>query len=269
MTAMNIIVQAKAGAAYLLTDTAHFNPDGTVGQFAPKVLSLRAAGRFSAAIATSGIAVQRNHFKKHLAELKPRSTSDLLSSIGPMFRITEQEIMAQGVPSVCGTSHMSAVVALFDHETNEASGYAISNQNSCFPTGKYRPYTLAPILKYLTRYKGQPFPRGTDMCDPRKWDAVASAPALVEAQRIDDFGLADDLRAGVGGQAILTCVNEEGISHKIVAAWADRIGERIDRSQDDNPSFTGRLRRCRRLAMLPIMPRLGFGPFVEQEKSRG
>ena len=153
---------------------------------------------------------------------------------------------------------MSAVVAVFDGERGEASGYAISNDTFLFPPGKAVPYRLQPVLKYLTRYRGQPFPRGADMCDPGRWDPHRDAAALIEAQRADDFGLEGSTFVGVGGRAILTTVSAAGVEHQVVTAWGDRAGRQIDRSRDDIPDWAAKTRKAFRRAALPSMPGLRF-----------
>ena len=255
MTAMNIIVQAKAGTAYLLTDTAAYTPDGVVRTFHPKVLTLAIGSKSFAAIATTGMSAQPA-WRCRLADQRAESVEDVLRALPEAFRDVECELKASGAAEDCGTGHMSAVVAVFDGERREASGYAISNDTFLFPPGKAVPYRLQPVLKYLTRYRGQPFPRGTDMCDPRRWDPRRDAAALIQAQRADEFGLEGGTFVGVGGRAILTTVSAAGVEHQVVTAWGDCAGRQIDRSLDQRSSFLGRLRQQWRMTMQPRMPTL-------------
>jgi len=256
---MNIIVQAKAAAAYLLTDTAGYAEGGTVVQFRPKVLALDIGSGSFAAVATTGMPSQ-SYLRQRLLNHRANRVEDLLRALPAMFRDIERDLRGDGVPEACGTAHMSAVVAVFDSERGVASGYAISNDFSLFPPGKAVPYRLQPVLKYLTRYRGQPFPRGTDMCDPRRWNPQRDAVALIEAQRADDFGLEGNTYGGVGGRAILSTVSATGVEHQVITAWADRIGQKIDRSRDDRPSLSERLRRRGRQRILPPMPRIRLEP---------
>lgn len=227
MTAMNLIVQAKAGAAYLLTDTARFRRGGIVDEFHPKVLPISIAGRPCGAIASSGM-VSRGEFIEVLSKLPARSVGELIEAFPEVFHQVEQLQIKRKMPERCGSGHLSAVLAVYDPFTGSPRGFTISNDNMLFPLAKYRRYTLQPTLKYLTRFVGQPFPRGTDMCDPRQWNPASQAAALIEAQRLDLFGIEPDTYHAIGGEAHLTRIDATGLSVSVVRSWPDKIGRRIN-----------------------------------------
>ena len=91
MTAMNIIVQAKAGAAYLLTDTTAYTPDGVVRAFHPKVLTLAIGAKSFAAIATTGMSAQPA-WRRRLADQWTNSVDDVLRALPGAFRDVECEL---------------------------------------------------------------------------------------------------------------------------------------------------------------------------------
>ncbi|WP_267394987.1 MULTISPECIES: hypothetical protein [unclassified Sphingomonas] len=261
MTAMNLIVQPRAGGAYLLTDTACYRQDGKVVDFRSKVLAVVAQRRFSVAIATTGMAMQQDHLRRHLAGTRAITAAAFFASYPAIFRHVEAELIDAGVPERCGSGHMSAVLALYDHETDTVSGYGISNDRSLFTTAPmakpYQPYSLQPLRKYLTRYAGTPILPGTDMSDPQQWSPSRDSAALIEAQRADDFGLAPNTYPAVGGQAVLTTVDASGVRQRTVVAWADRLGRPIRRGPMRGVLARGRA--ALREAVMPRLPTLVLG----------
>lgn len=248
---MNLIVQPRSGAAYLLTDTATYGPDGKVGYFRSKVLALSVSGRVSAALAVSGAGGAISLYEAHFRTLHAEDAESLLSAVPRIFREVKATLEARGV-----ADNIYAVVALFDHFTGQPSGYVIGSDNSLFPMGLYRSGTLQPVRKYLTRYAGRPIPPDRDICDPRQWNPKIEGAALIEAQRDDLFGLPPTTFAAVGGQAILTRVSAEGIDQQILCAWPDRRGEEIDARGDRAVTVADHLRRRVRHFAKPHLPRV-------------
>src|SRR5690606_22148958 len=110
MTAMNLIVQQRARAALLLTDTAAIVPDtGKVAGFQSKVIPVDVDGRTVAAVAFSDRVV-RADLEQHVEAIAPTSLQDFLDRFPEAFRATEQMLQARGAEG-----SMAAVVAAFDH----------------------------------------------------------------------------------------------------------------------------------------------------------
>lgn len=230
---MNIVVQSRAGSAFLLTDTARYREDGSVERFAPKVFAVEYKGRYSAAIATTGM-ISRDYWLRVIPSINAQNAESFLSAIPTVFRSLEAAMVADRIPEACGSSHLSAVVAIFDHDMQHAEGYAISNDKSLFQTGPgekpYHPFELCPVRKYLTRFAGRPFASNVDVCDPDQWDPQSQSALLIEAQRADHFDFGGGSHAAVGGQAILTRIDAQGVRQSIIKAWGDRRGVPIDSS---------------------------------------
>jgi len=225
MTAMNLIVQPRAGAAWLLTDTAAYQR-GRVSEFTRKVIELRVGGRNAVAVAASGL-IHPMHFEPYAEELNAPGLPKLLSIFPEVFREIERHCIENGKVERCGHRRMAAVIAAYDHEARRPVGFGITNTPNFFPP-THPLYKLQPIKWHLTEFAGEPFEPGTDLADPRQWKPETDAEALIEAQRADPFGEPDRPYYAVGGEAILTRVNAEGIHHRIVKTWPDRIGRRID-----------------------------------------
>lgn len=228
MTAMNIIVQARAKAAFLITDTASYGRDGTIAEFRSKAVPVSIGGRRIGAIAATGMGGQ-DYFVFHaLRRLKPQSLLELLSNWPRVFREIEQEMVGRGHEEQGGTGHMSMVIAAYDHDAKQPVGYAISNDNMIFPAQSYRPYSLQPVERYLTRFVGAPFPPSSDICDSRQWIPERDAIRLIEAQRADLFGLPGNQFYAVGGQAVLVRVDANGVHRQVLTVWPDRVGRKIN-----------------------------------------
>lgn len=230
MTAMNLIVQSDTKAAYLLTDTARYSPDGTVTGFASKVFVAYLRDGSHAAFATSGMVAQ-DRWLRHLQRGPLDTIENLLRSVPAAFRAIEAELISEGVPARCKDDSLNAIIALHDAASNAVRGYGISNNRRTFQTrpgnAPYGLRTLAPMRLHLTQYVGRPIPDNADPCRGRTWRAETGAAALVEAQRADCFGLEPETFIGVGGQAVLTKVSAAGVSQTMVAAWGDCRGRRI------------------------------------------
>lgn len=244
MTALNLIVQRRARAAFLLTDTARYDRHGRVKGFGSKVLELRVAGRVSGAIATTGMTSQP-FLERRLSELRAESVDALLPGIEKAFCETEADLIADGMPARCGMDWLAACVALFDQDAGRPWGYRIANNRLLFPLSEYpAPYKLRPCERSLTRCADDG-PHGVDVRDPRQWNPERDGAALLEAQRADLFGIEPDTYHGVGGEGILTRVDVAGVTSKRLVAWPDRVGRRIE---PDRPAGGFLARLARRLA---------------------
>lgn len=221
MTAMNLIVQPKARAVYLLTDTAVIRKrDGALVDFIAKVVPVRAAGQVVAAIAVSG-RLEVEFLKAEMAKVGPSSVQDFLDRFPDVFRRTEAAIMAKAE----GGS-MAAVVAAFDHSRSLPLGFGIANDNSLFAPS-HRPYELKRLAQHITEFSPENVQlRQTDFRDPAVWSPERDGLALIEAQRLD-LGFAGE-RYSIGGKAVLTRLDASGITSKVLKEWPDRIGRPID-----------------------------------------
>jgi hypothetical protein len=231
---MNLVVQERSRAAFLLTDTATYdNSDGKVSGFYPKVIGFRAGKRFHGAIATSGRFLV-SYLRPHLCDVRASTPAEFLAALPSVMRATERDLVrdrAQG--------SWAATVALFDRRSGRASGYGIANMPALFAPS-CGPYSTHRISRYLTdAVEGFRVP---DVCDPRRWDPKRDGEALIEAQRADLFRFGEVRCPAIGGQAILTRVDAGGVSHHVLKRWPDRVGEHIDLSSAPSLRWRDRLR---------------------------
>lgn len=237
MTAMNLIVQAKAKAAFILTDTAVAdNCDGAVAAFIPKVLGLHIGDDAFVAIATSGSWLAGHNFLSHVSAIRSRSLAGCLEALPDAFR-----------KATCNTMSLAAVLAVYDRRANRVCGYTIGSDHSLFPPPSH-PYKLRACERHLTDLDPERHWDliQTDHCDPSQWDPARDGATLLEAQRSDLFQFAPGVfGGGVGGQAILTRVDGSGITHTTIKVWPDRIGRRIDPSAGAQPGWLDRVRAWR------------------------
>lgn len=238
MTAMNLIVQERAKAAFLLTDTAYYRfKDGAVMYFGPKVTGLMIGEGAYAAIATSGTMFS-SHIGPQLGALRAGSLREVLASMPDVFKAAEAASKAEG-----GKGAMAAAVAVFDPDRCRAGGFIIGNGQGGFPQAG-APYRLISTKKHLTEMGEQhdEFLCQTDFCDPASWSPERDGAALMDAQRTDLFDLGPGVRApAVGGQAILTRVDKSGISHTTLKTWPDRVGRPINLGSGDRLAWRHRL----------------------------
>lgn len=250
MTALNLIVQQRAQAAYLLTDTACYS-FGTVVGFTNKVIAFDFGPEGCAAMAVSGIA-HNEHFLARISPV-PQSLGSFLAELPDIFRDVERALEAAGKPAKVGTRNIAVALAVFDRHQARATGYAISNNTVSLPR-TYGPYRLHRMPKpLLTPCERDPIPEGTDISDPRQWDVEREAGPLIEAQRAEPFPDRDQPYIGIGGQAILTRVSAAGIEQRLIRTWPDRIGSRIKLAPDDQLDLADRLMvRLRSRMMSPL-----------------
>jgi len=234
MTAMNLVVQEKVGATYLLTDTAVYNSaDGSIHSFWPKVTGVAIGEDGYAAVATSG-GMFFNHIQPHIAEMKAPTLREFIDAFPAAFRAGERASRSEG-----GKGPMAAVVAVCNRRTGKAAGYGIANGTVLWG-GRYRPYTMMQMSRHLTDFNPDHYPHlvHTEFCDPGCWNPERDGVALMEAQRADPF----DFGIGIGGQAILTRVDQSGITHKVIRAWGDWPFQPIDLIRGDKPGLLGHVR---------------------------
>ena len=246
MTAMNLIVQERAKSAFLLTDTGYFNRvTGAIEAFGPKVHGIAIGGGAYAAIATSG-SIFTGHIRRPLSRICASTLEDFLVAMPGVFRAAEAASRAEGG---CGSS--AAAIVAFDPKSGRALGWGIRNDTQLF---RATPYTLVPTRKSLTAFDEVRHFRlaETDFCDPRQWNPITQGVELVEAQRQDIDMMVGGGASVVGGEAVLTCVTREGISHVTLKSWPDRVGKRIDLQKGDRLGVYDRVIAWNRQTFRPI-----------------
>ncbi|MEV5020727.1 hypothetical protein MRBLMA1_000525 [Sphingobium sp. LMA1-1-1.1] len=251
---MNLIVQEQAKAAFVLTDTAYFDVlTGAVKAFGPKVHGIVIGEAAYVAVATSG-RLFLHHVRPHLEAIRASTLREFLAAMPDAFRAGEADSLAEGGGGSC-----AAVIAAFDRAAGRAYGWGIGNNTMAF---RARPYSLVPTRKYLTGFDEEKYPAlaDTEFGDPKCWNPAAQGVELLEAQRADDFDLSLGFSApAVGGQAVLTRVDRDGINHTTLKAWPDRVGRPIDLGLGDRLGWRDRLQAFGREKLRPV-PTLWLAP---------
>ena len=256
MTAMNLIVQERAKAAFILSDTAVTgNQDGVVISFIPKVIGLSLGVDAFVAVGTTG-SLSVPYLTPHLKEISAATLPDFLEAFPQAFRAAERDMLAGG-----GQGSIAAVLAVFDRRAGRASGYVIGNDHRLFPPS-CRPHQLNRAKKHLTDLDPDRHLNmiQTDHCNPAAWQPARDGAALLEAQRSDPFQFAPDVYgSGIGGEAVLTRVDGNGISHVTLKAWPDRVGRPINARLGNEMGWRDRLRIWGRQTLRPTLS-LTLGP---------
>ncbi|WP_305097486.1 hypothetical protein [Croceibacterium aestuarii] len=203
-----------------------------------KVIPVFVDGRAVAAVAVTG-RIEPSDLGEHIMTLVPASLRDFLDRFPEAFRVTEMTLKARNE-----AGSMAAVVAAFDHARNLALGFTIGNDNALFPLDQ-RPYELKKRSMHITEFDPDDLAlRRIDFCDPGQWEPESDGERLIDAQRRDrgpQFG-----HYSIGGAAVLTRLDKNGLATKVLKTWPDRIGRRID--PDRQPPLKGwrdRLARIR------------------------
>ena len=248
MTAMNLIVQQRAKAAFILSDTAATdNNDGRVISFIPKVIGLTVGIDAFVAVGTTG-SLSVPYLTPHLREIRAATLPDFLEAVPQAFRAAERDVVADG-----GQGSVAAVLAVFDRRAERATGYVMGNDHRLFPPS-CRPYQLNRAKKHLTDLDPARHLEliQADHCNPALWRPEKDGAALLQAQRSDPFEFAAGVHgSGIGGEAVLTRVDANGISHVTLKAWPDRAGRPIDVSVADKMGWRDRLRIWGRQTLRP------------------
>lgn len=221
MSMANLIVQRDA--AYLMTDSGLFTPDGTILALGPKVLAVRSQ---ALAIATTG-------------SLQAFVLASLIRSI-PDWETCEQEVFVRALPGVVRDFYAGegldpdklpteVFIALYSRRQGRPMGLSfITGFPSPLPDGEA--WKLKPCLQALSP--------GVDLREAYGRDVRLREPSfvpwrdalpLVEAQRAvrEGWGFMPDGVSAVAGEITLTTVSAAGIECMALHTYADVEGERV------------------------------------------
>lgn len=210
MTAMNIWRSGKA--AYLLTDTAVYEPDGTLIAFTQKVVTISARD-FHVAIAMTGkLFPSAMH-----CELSRYTFTDLPAVLSAL-----PDVLARIERGIADPAPLGMVIASWSPDEGPRARVLANAGNGVFPA----PYPAGKVCSvdyFLTGNGSHPvLARAGIVSDDI--DSELLAAEIIAEQRTDRR---EEGYFAVGGTAYLTRVGAIGICGVKVAAWPDRIGERI------------------------------------------
>lgn len=207
MTAINLFL--KAGAAYIVADSAGYEPDGTILAIASKVA---VADRLSMALICSGRA-NPVQISELLALYGTATQEDALRAIPLAMRdIREDNRLRAPDGELSGDNEMQVFVAMYSHERQRAETLYCTTTAE-YDGGTLEPYVVRPVARVSTPFSDLPFD------DPER-DGLA----ILEAQRRIPW---PDGGYFVGGFGELVTVTRDGIDKRKIVEWPDRVGEKI------------------------------------------
>lgn len=217
MTIINATTQGKA--AYIITDTAYCNPDGTVAALASKFIVGRA---FPFLMAPTG---NPNLFR--LGELienaRPRSGTDLIAKMPDILRSLE----AGG-----GEFDLDAgfVIATWNKRHGRPMLHLIANTDNHWPglLTPFEPYFIEHVIGGQITVDDA-LGRRVDVSDPRSFDPCRDGKMLVDVQRRSHrFEHMVTPAFRIGGAVEVGTLTRHRADIKQVHEWSeDRIGELI------------------------------------------
>ena len=233
MTALNVFVQPKARAGYIVVDAAFTSDDGCVTEIGSKVV--QGGGRFPWALGVTGnvsaVAVGRELLTVGVASLKQLERR----LIPAMHRAIAATAAAfPDTPLVnCGVRGVA-----WDFAAKKPIGFTVMSHPDLLIPGA-APFTFyrcdamvtCDHVDGLAGLLGRPLDL-VDMRDPERFAADTDGLALIEAQRRTPYvctipGVDASVKHRIGGEAHLVTVTRHGVRIEGLREWSDRIGERI------------------------------------------
>jgi hypothetical protein len=235
LTAINALSTPQA--AYMIADSAAYWDDGEIGGFESKVLTLP---HLRMALATSGKLEQRWRVAKGL--LKMASFDDVIEQAPARLRELWDEGEFHDYRDQDEDAAFRLIVAGLSERTGQGAVYALATDEQPGQT----PFTfaLAPIA--ITPSVHPDRLRKAKLIDdnniaggspPEDWltrlidlqRELVHLPAG-EVARAEDVA-EDEGQRTIGGHAVLTRIDANGITQTVVRRWNDSIGEKIDLSR--------------------------------------
>jgi hypothetical protein len=249
---MNLIVQPRARAAFLITDTAALRADKSISEFRPKVVELRVNDGLWGALAVTGH-MDAIYLRNAIRAAPPSDLKSLLAGLPDALR-RAMDAHAARHPDAGASRSAAIAVALYDAAASDVRGFLMGSSPVMLPGAGLAPFVLHPVLKHLTEFGDRcPFHPRADITNPAQWSPERGGLRLIEAQRRDEFMRADgSIFYGIGGRAIVTRVDASGVTHRTLHNWlADREGshigpgERVGRPVRASIRHAFQHRRCR------------------------
>lgn len=232
MTAINMMVQPKARAGFIVSDGAHTLPDGTVCELSPKVVS--GTGRFPWAMGITGN-VHPVTLTYALAALNPLNLKQLTKRLPEAMRNAMRQTAEKHTMPLsdvlCGVRGVA-----WDYARKRPIGFVVVSDPEALLPGATA-FAWYETAWNVTATPGAASPadilgRDVDLTDPASFEPEADGLALITAQR--ERGAIDampGLEAGhcrIGGEVDLTEVTKHGVRVWQIHDFGDRVGGRIE-----------------------------------------
>lgn len=232
MTAINMVVQRRARAAFIMADTAITDEDGKVIDFTGKVAL--GTGRFPFAIGVSGNVLPRV-FAAALGEANPANLKQLMKRLPDVMRtaLRRQEMDCRAMEGDC---YMLLRGAAWDFARKQPVGFVMVSDGALFPGAEpfsfYETEWCVTLADGATSL-GDMLGRDMDPTDPAQFDPETDGVQLmIEQHRRGASPLMPGLRPQtpyrIGGEAQLIEVRKTGVTVWAVHDFGDELGQVID-----------------------------------------
>ncbi|MFD1950680.1 hypothetical protein ACFSGX_07860 [Sphingomonas arantia] len=238
MTALNMMIQRRARAGYIISDGATTAPDGTLLGNSPKIIM--SAGRFPWAAGVTG-SVPPASIHAELGKANPVSLKQLLCRLPGAMRSAIQRT-ARDTSKDPADLDLALVGVAWDFDAKAPSGFIIQSR-----AGIITP-DAEPFVWYETDWNlaggeigsdaAAQLGRACDLTDPKSFDPERDGLALIERQRRAAItpttpGFDTSCRHRIGGDIDMTVVTRTGVQVWCIHKFPDVVGEpiRLDEAQ--------------------------------------
>ncbi|WCT73797.1 hypothetical protein PQ455_00760 [Sphingomonas naphthae] len=231
MTAINVVVQRKARAAFIISDTAVTAPDGTLVRSVGKVIfsvkhgfpwAMGVTGNVAPEVLLKAIGEEKTATLKQLEKRLPLAMRRAVAETCDLRGVTPAEIFCQ----VKG--------AYWDFSRKRPMGMMMqANAGDMVGAGAIEAYTWYDLPWAMGTHEAAEvlLGRAVDLEEPDSFDAEHDGYALIKAQRQrGGIDITPGMEAGhcrIGGEVHLTEVRKTGVQVYVIGDFVDQIGERI------------------------------------------
>ncbi|WP_278984697.1 hypothetical protein [Sphingobium yanoikuyae] len=231
MTAINMFVQPKGRAGYIVADCAITDADGTLRESCAKVAYN--TGRFPYAIGVTGN-VHPVIFVKAMGAANIMSMKQLIKRLPEVMRaaMASATIESALAPS---EAQLGLKGVAWDFRAKRPIGFVMVSDPIMHPGCE--PFTFYETDFALAKWDGAEtvadmIGANVDITDPDKFDAERDGLKLIEKQRIQPCttlipSVDQAVKHRIGGEAHLYRVTKNGVFAEQLCDWPDEIGRKI------------------------------------------
>lgn len=231
MTAINMVVQRKARAGFIISDGAHTHPDGHLIENSPKII--HGVGRFPWAMGVTGNVHPRT-LAQALGEMNPLTYKALRKRM-PWALHRAIQLTADTTTTPIEDITVSVTGVVWDFAQKRPEGFTMTSRRDTHMKG-IEPFEWMCgdwiIAGAEIGSPEQQLGRPVDLTDPDSFNPESDGLALITAQRragITPTNPACDtsVRHRIGADIDLTEVTKTGVRVWKIHEFPDVLGERI------------------------------------------
>jgi len=230
MTAINVIVQPRARAGFILSDTAITSSDGRVIEHCGKIIY--GVGSYPWAVGVSG-SVHPAVILQEIGALNPLSYKQLVKGLpDALRRAVAKQACLQGCPEADLAITIAGVAWHFGEK--RPVGFAVTSRlgHVYENVAPFEFYGLASSVTGVENDSVRNLITCRDLTDPMAFNPENDGVELMKLQRAMPLQ-AQDARAQqghyrIGGEVLLTTVTKRGVATKALHDFGDQIGAIIN-----------------------------------------